>query len=134
MSKLQYILPSLRLARLSIIHTRTLSHLSPHLARPLYRTMSSTSVPSTAPENATLPSTVEASKLFYFFVYAPDYTDSEALSRRLAVRTKHLEEARPWIVNGISSALRLGRSSSCLVSKRLTKEFRPVLELVGEQR
>lgn len=39
-----------------------------------------------------------------FLVYAPDYTDEDALSRRLAVRAKHLEEAHPLIEQGWSSA------------------------------
>ncbi|KAJ7150939.1 hypothetical protein C8R43DRAFT_887241 [Mycena crocata] len=35
-----------------------------------------------------------------FFVHAPDKTDSDAFTRRLAVRTKHLEAARKAIDSG----------------------------------
>ncbi|KAF7291916.1 YCII domain-containing protein [Mycena indigotica] len=35
-----------------------------------------------------------------FFVHAPDKTDPDAFSRRLAVRTKHLEVARKAIDDG----------------------------------
>ncbi|KAJ6532760.1 hypothetical protein DFH09DRAFT_993709 [Mycena vulgaris] len=35
-----------------------------------------------------------------FFVHAPDKTDSEAFTRRLSVRTKHLEAAKKAIGDG----------------------------------
>ncbi|KAI0079813.1 hypothetical protein K474DRAFT_1591297 [Panus rudis PR-1116 ss-1] len=37
---------------------------------------------------------------YYFAVWAPDYTDPEALNRRLAVRPQHLEGARALIEKG----------------------------------
>jgi len=43
----------------------------------------------------------EAAKKSLFVVYAPDYTDPDGLSRRLAVRTEHLEKAKPLIDEGI---------------------------------
>lgn len=50
----------------------------------------------------TLSSMSEAKK-HTFLVYAPDYTDEEALSRRLAVRGKHLEGAKKLIGSGVLS-------------------------------
>ncbi|EGN99624.1 hypothetical protein SERLA73DRAFT_53440 [Serpula lacrymans var. lacrymans S7.3] len=41
------------------------------------------------------------SKTYKFMVWAPDYTDQEALSRRLSVRSRHLEGARNLIGQGI---------------------------------
>jgi len=35
-----------------------------------------------------------------FFVYCPDYTDAECMTRRMAVRAKHLQEAAPIIASG----------------------------------
>ena len=31
---------------------------------------------------------------YFFYVYAPDYTDPDGLSRRLSVREKHLANAK----------------------------------------
>ncbi|KAF8307674.1 hypothetical protein DL93DRAFT_2087768 [Clavulina sp. PMI_390] len=36
----------------------------------------------------------------HYFVYCPDYTDSEALSRRMAVRPEHLASWQPLNENG----------------------------------
>lgn len=55
-----------------------------------------------------------------FLVYAPDYTDPEALSRRLAVRAKHLEEAHPFIEQGWSSAFLIPLSAVVHCSFELT--------------
>ncbi|KAI0090658.1 hypothetical protein BDY19DRAFT_725267 [Irpex rosettiformis] len=41
-------------------------------------------------------------KKYTFLLYAPDYTDSEALNRRLAVRPKHLENAKVMFNGGVS--------------------------------
>ncbi|EIM89483.1 uncharacterized protein STEHIDRAFT_118701 [Stereum hirsutum FP-91666 SS1] len=38
---------------------------------------------------------------FEFVVYAPDYTDAEALSRRLAVRAQHLAKAQTLHDSGV---------------------------------
>ncbi|PSR77941.1 hypothetical protein EW026_g2832 [Hermanssonia centrifuga] len=38
---------------------------------------------------------------YLFAVFAPDYTDSEGLTRRLAVRTKHLENAKGLFATGV---------------------------------
>lgn len=38
-----------------------------------------------------------------FLLYAPDYTDPDALNRRLAVRPKHLENAKVMFEGGVSS-------------------------------
>jgi hypothetical protein len=66
-----------------------------HLARPCTKTrhQSSKSCSSTT---APLPQS-------YFFVYAPDYTDSDALTRRLAVRPQHFVEVQPHIDSGLIS-------------------------------
>ncbi|KIY71136.1 hypothetical protein CYLTODRAFT_419139 [Cylindrobasidium torrendii FP15055 ss-10] len=37
----------------------------------------------------------------FFFVYAPDMTDPGALERRLAVRSKHFEDAGPRFDKGL---------------------------------
>lgn len=39
-----------------------------------------------------------------FVVFAPDYTDAEALSRRMAVRPAHLENAKNLKEKGVMSA------------------------------
>lgn len=41
---------------------------------------------------------------FEFVVYAPDYTDPEALQRRLAVRAQHLAKAQTLHDSGVVSA------------------------------
>ncbi|KAI0821108.1 hypothetical protein BC629DRAFT_1587421 [Irpex lacteus] len=41
-------------------------------------------------------------KKYTFLLYAPDYTDSEAPNRRLAVRPKHLENAKVMFEGGVS--------------------------------
>lgn len=38
-----------------------------------------------------------------FFVYAPDYTDADAFSRRMAVREKHLVHANELVGSGVAS-------------------------------
>ena len=48
-----------------------------------------------------MSTSAEPKKLF--LVYAPDYLDSDALSRRLKVRQQHLEGVRPLIESGWSS-------------------------------
>ena len=40
---------------------------------------------------------------YTFAVWAPDYTDPDALNRRLAVRPKHFENAKPLINSGVMS-------------------------------
>ncbi|KAJ3555706.1 hypothetical protein NM688_g2428 [Phlebia brevispora] len=42
---------------------------------------------------------------YTFAVWAPDYTDPDALNRRLSVRPKHFENAKPLIDKGV---MRLG--------------------------
>lgn len=37
----------------------------------------------------------EEAKTHVFVIWAPDYTDKDALTRRLAVREKHLHETKP---------------------------------------
>ena len=44
-------------------------------------------------------------KKYTFLLYAPDYTDPEATNRRLAVRPKHLENAKVMYDGGVSSKL-----------------------------
>lgn len=44
-------------------------------------------------------------KKYTFLLYAPDYTDSDAPNRRLAVRPKHLENAKVMFEGGVSSKL-----------------------------
>jgi len=44
-----------------------------------------------------MSTSAEPKKLF--FVYAPDYADSDALNRRLKVRQQHLDGVRPLIEN-----------------------------------
>lgn len=41
---------------------------------------------------------------YSFLVYAPDYTDADALSRRLAVREQHLANAKAAIQSGFLRA------------------------------
>lgn len=50
------------------------------------------------------PSTLsESQELFPFMVYAPDQTDPEALSRRLAVRPQHLVDLQVRVAVGMIS-------------------------------
>jgi uncharacterized protein len=42
-------------------------------------------------------------KKHLFLLYAPDYTDPDAINRRLAVRPKHLENAKVMFDGGVSS-------------------------------
>jgi len=53
----------------------------------------------------TMSTSAEPKKLF--FVYAPDYADSDALNRRLKVRQQHLDGVRPLIENEWSSKHRI---------------------------
>jgi hypothetical protein len=53
-----------------------------------------------------MSTTAEPKKLF--FVYAPDYTDPDAMNRRLKVRQQHLDNVRPLIESGWSSTCRSG--------------------------
>lgn len=62
---------------------------------------------------------MSAANKYTFLVYAPDYTDGEAFSRRLAVRPQHLEGAKKLIGSGV---LR----TSCTVPYL----YRPVSHLV----
>lgn len=41
---------------------------------------------------------------YSFLVYAPDYTDADALSRRLAVREQHLANAKASLQSGFLRA------------------------------
>ena len=45
----------------------------------------------------------QASKISYFFVYAPDYTDADGMKRRMAVREKHIQNAHTYIESGFIS-------------------------------
>ena len=45
-----------------------------------------------------------AAKKYTFAVFAPDYTDAEGLSRRLAVRAEHLANAKTQAATGLQSA------------------------------
>jgi len=56
-----------------------------------YKTPSSFSIRS-ASTSSGLP---EDAKTHVFVIWAPNYTDKEALARRLAVRVKHLHETKP---------------------------------------
>ncbi|KAI0691508.1 hypothetical protein BC835DRAFT_1360226 [Cytidiella melzeri] len=66
------------------------SALRPHIPAPPNRLRSLSSMSEAKPKTHT------------FLVYAPDYTDSEASSRRLAVRPKHLERAGVMFSEGVS--------------------------------
>lgn len=44
------------------------------------------------------------SNKFTFLVYAPDYTDAEAFSRRMAVRDQHLARAKSLLQEGVVGA------------------------------
>ena len=57
-----------------------------------------------------MSTTAEPNKLF--FVYAPDYTDPDAMNRRLKVRQQHLDNVRPLIESDRLSACRSGDDSS----------------------
>lgn len=63
--------------------------------------MSTTTAPESSP------------KKYHFVVYAPDYTDAECLQRRMAVRERHLVNARGLLANGPLSEFQVSFIVSC---------------------
>ena len=66
--------------------------------------------------------------LHTFLLWAPDYTDADALNRRLAVRPKHFENARPLTKSGVMSTYEYHPTPS---PRRMSGSYLTTTELGG---